>query len=160
MFRYERTIFRERSMLGLEPNASDKLLFKRFHCSRFPYCRQWNLVKDSLSLAIDLKPGIPRSMKMVRLQRNMWELLFKHSYAMFPLFFLQLRRCAIALCRKFLHDLTTARHFKFFRNVHNKNIYNKMGKFQLRGNNPVSARPFHLMGGRAPAQLRGNIAHM
>jgi hypothetical protein len=45
----------------------------------------------------------------------------------FPLiFFLQLRGPATALSRKFLHDLTTARHFdNIFCNMDNKNIYNE-----------------------------------
>jgi hypothetical protein len=40
--------------------------------------------------------------------------------------FSQLRGPATALSRNFLHDLTTARHFKrFFYHMHNKNIYNE-----------------------------------
>jgi hypothetical protein len=35
----------------------------------------------------------------------------------------------------------------------------KSKKFQLRGNNSVCAGAFHLLRGRAPAQLRGNIGH-
>jgi hypothetical protein len=33
----------------------------------------------------------------------------------------------------------------------------KTEKFQLRGNNSVCEGAFHLLRGRAPAQLRGNI---
>jgi hypothetical protein len=74
-------------------------------------------------------------------------------------FVLQLRGPAAALSRKFLHDLTTARHYKkfFFCNMHNKNIYNENWKFQLRGNISGCAGAFQLLRGRAPAQLRGNI---
>jgi hypothetical protein len=35
----------------------------------------------------------------------------------------------------------------------------KIEKFQLRGNNLVWAGAFQLLRGRAPAQLRGNIAY-
>jgi hypothetical protein len=34
----------------------------------------------------------------------------------------------------------------------------KIEKFQLRGNKSVCAGAFHLLRGRTPAQLRGNIA--
>jgi hypothetical protein len=34
----------------------------------------------------------------------------------------------------------------------------KIEKFQLRGNNSLCAGTFQLLRGRAPAQLRGNIA--
>jgi hypothetical protein len=34
----------------------------------------------------------------------------------------------------------------------------KIEKFELRGNNSVCAGAFHLLRGRAPAQLRRNIA--
>jgi hypothetical protein len=43
-------------------------------------------------------------------------------------FFLQLHGPAAVLNRKFLHDLTTARHFKIFCNMHNKNIYSENWK--------------------------------
>jgi hypothetical protein len=34
----------------------------------------------------------------------------------------------------------------------------RIEKFQLRGNNSVCAGALHLLGGRAPAQLTGNVA--
>jgi hypothetical protein len=34
----------------------------------------------------------------------------------------------------------------------------KIEKFQLRGNNSLCAEAFQLLRGRAPAQLRGNVA--
>jgi hypothetical protein len=67
-------------------------------------------------------------------------------------FCLQLRRPATALCRKFLHDMTTARHLNFFF------VICIIRKFQLRGNNSVCAGVFLLLRHRTPAQLRGNIS--
>jgi hypothetical protein len=62
------------------------------------------------------------------------------------------------LCRKFLHDLTTARHFiKSFVICIIRIFTMKIGKFQLRDNNSVCARTFRVLRDRAPAQLRGNI---
>jgi isocitrate dehydrogenase kinase/phosphatase len=65
-------------------------------------------------------------------------------------FFFQLRGPATVLSREFLHDLTTARHFKeFFRNMHNK-IYNANWKkkntaarqqFSVRESISVTAQP-------------------
>jgi hypothetical protein len=76
----------------------------------------------------------------------------------FPLiFFLQLHRPATALSRKFLHDLTTARHFKSFFIICIIRIFTmKIEKFQLRGNNSVCVGAFQLLRDRAPTQLRGN----
>jgi hypothetical protein len=73
-------------------------------------------------------------------------------------FFLQLRGPATALSRKFLHDLTTGRHFKsFFFVICTVRIFTmKTENFQLRGNNSVCAGPLQILRGRAPAQLRGN----
>jgi hypothetical protein len=68
--------------------------------------------------------------------------------------------CSCAdLSRKFLHDLTTARHFKsFFLFVICMIIFTtKMEKFQLCGSNSVCAGVVQLLRGRAPAHLRGNI---
>jgi hypothetical protein len=72
---------------------------------------------------------------------------------------LQPRRPAAAPSRKFLHDLTTARHFKkFFFVICIIRIFTmKTEKFQLRGNNSVYAGAFQLLRGCAPAQLRGNV---
>jgi hypothetical protein len=82
-------------------------------------------------------------------------------FAMCPLILsLQLRGPVTALSRKFLHDLTTARHFKSCCNMRNKNIYNENLKFQLRGNNSVCAGAFQLLRGRARPQLRGNIGSL
>jgi hypothetical protein len=76
-----------------------------------------------------------------------------------PLSFLQLCGPAIALSRKFLHDPTTAHHFKsFFFVICILRIFTmKIEKFQLRDNNSVCAGIFELLRGRAPAQRRGNI---
>jgi hypothetical protein len=84
MFRYKRTIFRERNMPVLKPIASDKLLFTRFHSLQYlsyinninkgAYYRLSSLVNNSLSLAVGFKPGILSSPKMVRLYRNMSQL--------------------------------------------------------------------------------------
>jgi hypothetical protein len=87
-------------------------------------------------------------------------LLFPQStYVWFnvPSIFLQLRGPATALSRKFLHYLTTARHFKSFFVICIVRIFRlEIEKFQPRGNNPVCAGGFQLLLGRAPAQLRGN----
>jgi hypothetical protein len=79
------------------------------------------------------------------------------SRATFLLIFLQLRGPATALSSKFLRDLTTARHFKRFLICIIRIFTTKIEKFQLRGNNSVWAGAFHLLRGRAPAQLRGRI---
>jgi hypothetical protein len=76
----------------------------------------------------------------------------------FPLIFLHLWGPATALNRKFVHDLTTARHFKNFFVICTIWIFAmNIEKFQLRGNNSVCPGAFQLLWGRAPAQLRGNI---
>jgi hypothetical protein len=82
------------------------------------------------------------------------------SSSTFPLIFLQLRgpAAAAALSRKFLHDLTTARHIKRFFLICIIRIFTmKIEKFQLRGNSSVLAGAFQLLLCRASAQLRGNI---
>jgi hypothetical protein len=77
-----------------------------------------------------------------------------------PLFFLQLRGPAAALSRKFLRDLTTARHFeKFFIICIIRIFTTEIEKFQLRGDNSMCAGAFQLLRGRALAQLRGNMAY-
>jgi hypothetical protein len=43
--------------------------------------------------------------------------------------------------------------------MYNKNIYNDIWKFQLRGNNSVCAGGLQLLRGRSPEQFRGNIAY-
>jgi hypothetical protein len=74
-------------------------------------------------------------------------------------FLLQLRGPATALSRKFLHDLTTAWHFKSFFAICIMRIFAmKIEKFQLRGNNSLCAAAFQLLRCRAPAQHRGNVA--
>jgi hypothetical protein len=63
-----------------------------------------------------------------------------------------LRGPATVLSRKFLHDLTTARHFRsFFVMCIIRKFTTKIEKFQLRGNNSVCAGAFELLHGRAPA---------
>jgi hypothetical protein len=76
---------------------------------------------------------------------------------MFPLIFLQLCGPAAVLSRTFLHDLTAARRFKNFFVIHIRIFTIKIEKFQLRGNNLVTAGKFQLLHDRVPAQLRGNI---
>jgi hypothetical protein len=82
-------------------------------------------------------------------------------YKMFPLMFFhfQLRGLAIALSRKFSHDLTTAWHLQsiFFVICIIRLFTMKTEKFQLRSNNSVCAGAFQLLRGRAPSQLRGNV---
>jgi hypothetical protein len=72
-------------------------------------------------------------------------------------FFLQLRGTTTALSRKFLHDLTTARHFKFFLISVIRIFTTKIEKFQLRGNNSVCSGAFQFLRDRVRAQLRGNV---
>jgi hypothetical protein len=67
-------------------------------------------------------------------------------------YFLQLRGPAAAQSIKFLHDLTTARHFKSFLVICTIRIFTmKNEQIHLRGNNSVCAGAFHLLRGRAPA---------
>jgi hypothetical protein len=93
----------------------------------------------------------------------MLSVYFQHykqiTYLTFSLtFFLQLRKPAIALSRKFLPGLTTAGHFNEFFVICIIRIFTKkIENLKLRGNNSVCAGPFQLLCGRAPAQLRGNI---
>jgi hypothetical protein len=103
---------------------------------------------------------------MVSNTRNPKGKLFYNIAALFTFFsnvpshfFLQLRGPATALSRISLHDLTTARHFKIFVFVICviRVFTMKIENFQLRGNNSVCAGAFHLLRGRAPAQLRGDI---
>jgi hypothetical protein len=63
----------------------------------------------------------------------------------FPLIFLQLRGPPPALSRKYLHDLTTALHFKSFFIICVIRIFIiKIEKFHLRGNNEACAGEFQL----------------
>jgi len=41
---------------------------------KLSYCRLWNLLNNSSATAIDFKPGILYSLKMVHLYQNMLEL--------------------------------------------------------------------------------------
>jgi hypothetical protein len=66
---------------------------------------------------------------------------------------------ATAVSRKSVHDMTTARHFlEAFFVIYIRIFTMKIAKFQLCGNNSACAGAFQLWRGRAPAQLRGNIA--
>ena len=66
-------------------------------------------------------------------------------------FFLQLRRPATALRRKFLHDLTTARHFKSA----SSSVFERT--FKLRGNNSVCAGAFSYCAAAHPRSLEETL---
>jgi hypothetical protein len=73
-------------------------------------------------------------------------------------FFLHLRGLATSPNIKFLHGLTTARHFRslFVIRIIRK-FTMKIEKFQLHGNNSACAGEFQLLRSYPPARLRGNI---
>jgi hypothetical protein len=80
-------------------------------------------------------------------------------------FFLQMRVPAAALSRKFLHDLTTAWHFKSFFVICIMRIFTtKHEKVQLRGNNSVCAGAFRCLlvrsGGSETHTLRTTVARV
>jgi hypothetical protein len=77
--------------------------------------------------------------------------------SMFPLIFiLQLCGPAAALSRKFLHDLTTAQHFKIFFVIYIIRIFTmKIKNFQLHSNNSVCVGAFQLLHARAAWREHG-----
>jgi hypothetical protein len=71
---------------------------------------------------------------------------------------LQLRGPATALSRKFLRDLTTAQHFTFFCNMHNKNIYNENRKISAAQHTILCAREyFSYCAAAHPRSLEGTL---